>query len=62
MRVRVMRRGLAVVVVAVLSVVVLGSALTRKTVVTGGEKWPFDLHVAHPAQLKSIPEDLIPVP
>lgn len=61
MRVGVMRRGLAVVVVAVLSVVVFGSALTRKMVVTGGEKWPF-LHVAHPAQMKSIPDDLIPVP
>lgn len=55
MRVGVMRRGLAVVVVAVLSVVVFGS-------VTGGEKWPFGLHVAHPAQMKSIPDDLIPVP
>ncbi|MGA7163147.1 MAG: hypothetical protein WBX37_04190 [Pseudolabrys sp.] len=57
-----MRRGLAVVVVAVLSVVVFGSALTRKMVVTGGEKCPFGLHVAHPAQMKSIPDDLIPVP
>jgi hypothetical protein len=62
MRVGVMRRGLAVVVVAVLSVVVFWSALTRKMVVTAGEKWPFGLHVAHPAQMKSIPDDLIPVP
>ena len=56
MRIGVMRRGLAVVVAAVLSVVVLGSALTRKMDVTGGEKW------AHPQQMKSIPEDLIPIP
>jgi hypothetical protein len=57
-----MRKGLAVVVVAVLSVVVVTSALTRKMVETSGEKWPFGLRVAHPQQMKSIPEDLIPVP
>jgi hypothetical protein len=57
-----MRRGLAVVVVVLLSVVVLGSALTREMDVTGGEKWPFGLRVAHPQQMKSIPEDLIPLP
>ena len=55
-----MRRGLAGVVAAVLSVVVFGSALTRKMDVKGGEKWPFGLRVAHPQQMKSIPEDLIP--
>ena len=62
MRIGVMRRGLSVVVAAVLSVVVLGSALTRKMGVTGGEKWPFFLRVAHPQQVNSIPEDLIPLP
>ncbi|GEM_PF-783851 len=62
MRIGVLRRGLAVVVAAVLSVVVLGSALTRKMDVTGGEKWPFGLRLAHPQHMKSISEDLIPIP
>ena len=62
MQIGVMRRGLAVVVAAVMSVFVLGSALTRKMDATGGEKWPFGLRVAHPQQMKSIPEDLIPIP
>jgi hypothetical protein len=48
MRVGVMRRGLAVVVVAVLSVVVVTPALTRKMAVTDGQSGPYGLHVAHP--------------
>ena len=62
MRVGVMRKGLAFVVVAVLSVVVVTSSLIHKTDGTSGEKWPFGLRVAHPQQMKSIPEELIPVP
>jgi hypothetical protein len=47
---------------AVLGVVVVTSALTRKTVVTSGAAGPYGLYVAHPEQMKSIPEDLIPIP
>ena len=62
MRVGVMRKGLAFVVVAVLSVVVVTSSLIHKADGARGEKWPFGLRVAHPQQMKSIPEDLIPIP
>jgi hypothetical protein len=61
-RVGVMRRGLAVVVVTVLSVVVFTSALTRKMAVTNGQSGPYGLHVATPEQMKGIPADLIPLP
>jgi hypothetical protein len=30
--------------------------------ITAGEKWHFGLRVAQPQQMKSIPEDLIPLP
>jgi hypothetical protein len=62
MRVGVMRRGLAVVVVAVLSIVVVTSTLTRKMAVTDGQSGSYGLHVAHPEQMKSIPANLIPLP
>ena len=62
MRAGIMRRGLAVAVVAVLSVVVFTSALTHKIAGPNVEKWPYGLRVAHPEQTKSIPEDLIPIP
>jgi len=62
MQVGVMRKGLAFVVVAVLSVVVVTSSLIHRTEATSGQKWPFGLRVAHPQQMKAIPEELIPVP
>ena len=57
-----MRKGLAFVAVSVLSVVVVTSSLIHKTDGTSGEKWSFGLRVAHPQQMKSIPEELIPIP
>jgi hypothetical protein len=62
MQIGIMRRGLAVAIVAVLSVFVFTSALTRKMAEPNVEKWPYGLRVAHPEQIKSIPEDLIPIP
>lgn len=62
MRVGIMHRGLAFVFGAVLGVVVVTSALTRKMAVTSGAAGPYGLYVAHPEQMKSIPEDLIPIP
>jgi hypothetical protein len=62
MQVGVMRKGLAFVAVSVLSVVVVTSSLIHKTDGTSGEKWSFGLRVAHPQQMKSIPEELIPIP
>jgi hypothetical protein len=62
MRVGVMRRGLAIVVVAVLGVVMVTSVLTHKASVTNDPISVFGLRVAHPLQMKSVPADLIPIP
>jgi len=59
-RVGVMRRGLAVVVVAVLGVVVVTSVLTHKAPPTNDPT--SGLRLAHPLQMKSLPADLIAIP
>jgi hypothetical protein len=59
-----MRRGLAVVVVALLSVFVFKSVFANKMLTqgTGSQISINGLQLAHPDQMKSLPADLIPLP
>ncbi len=60
-----MRRGLAVIIVALAGVVVFKSAIAPMLVqahLTGNQSSIYGLHVAQPVDQKSVPAELIPLP
>jgi hypothetical protein len=65
MRELLMRRGLAVIIVALAGVVVFKSAIAPMLVqanLTRTQSSPYGLHIAQPVELKSVPAELIPLP
>ena len=60
-----MRRGLTVLIVAVLGIFAVKSVVTGKLSLGDSVKYAvptYDLHVAQPVDMKHFPSDVIPLP
>jgi hypothetical protein len=60
-----MRKGLTVLIVAVVGVFAVKSVVAPKTNLSDAVTYPvptYGLHVAQPVDMKSFPSDLIPLP